>query len=95
LRVLEHATLNNAKIMGKESELGRVRPGHLADVIVVKGNPLADLKAFYPPLEGAAAGTNAGVAWTIKDGIPYNAPRLLHEVRDMVQAAKAKTTSMR
>jgi len=95
LKVLQHATLNNARIMGKEAELGRLRPGHLADVIVVKGNPLADLKVFYPPLEGAAAGTDAGVAWTIKDGIPYDAPRMLREVREMVRDAKAKTTTSR
>ncbi len=95
LRVLQHATLNNARILGEESRLGRVRAGHLADVIVVKGNPLADLKVFYPPLEGAAAGTNAGVAWTIKDGIPYDAPRMLREVRELVQAAKSSTTSSR
>jgi imidazolonepropionase-like amidohydrolase len=69
--------------------------GHLADVIVVKGNPLADLKVFYPPLDGAAAGTNAGVAWTIKDGIPYDAPRMLREVRELVRDAKAKVTSSR
>lgn len=88
LSVLKHVTLNNAKILGEESRLGRVRVGHLADVIVVKGNPLADLKVFYPPLEGAAAGTNAGVAWTIKDGIPYDAPRMMREVRELVRAAR-------
>jgi imidazolonepropionase-like amidohydrolase len=93
--VLQHATLNNAKILGEADNLGRVRQGHLADVIVVKGNPLADLKVFYPPLEGAAAGTNAGVAWTIKDGIPYDAPRMLREVRELVQNAKRNTTSSR
>jgi imidazolonepropionase-like amidohydrolase len=95
LRVLQHATQNNARILGKEHELGRLRAGHVADIVVVKGNPLADLKVFYPPVEGAAAGTNAGVAWTIKDGIPYDAPRLLREVRELVRDAKAKTTTMR
>jgi hypothetical protein len=95
LKVLQHATLNNARIMGKEADLGRLRVGHLADVIVVKGNPLADLKVFYPPLEGAAAGTNAGVAWTIKDGIPYDAPRLLREVRELVQRAQANPAPAR
>ena len=36
----------------------------------------------------AAAGPGGGVAWTIKDGIPYDAPRLLREVRDLVSSAK-------
>ncbi len=89
LRVLQHATLNNARILGEQDRIGRVRQGHVADVIVIKGNPLADLKVFYPPLDGAAAGTDAGVAWTIKDGIPYDAPRMLREVRDLVRDAKA------
>jgi hypothetical protein len=29
----------------------------------------------------AAAGPGGGIQWTIKDGIPYEAPRLLREVR--------------
>jgi hypothetical protein len=93
LKVLQHATVNNARILGEEDRIGRLRVGHLADVIVVKGNPLADLKVLYPPLEGAAAGTKAGVAWTIKDGIPYDAVRMLREVREMVRAARTPNTT--
>jgi len=55
----------------------------------VNGNPLEDLKAFYPPRADAAAGSGGGIQWTIKDGIPYDAPRLLREVRELVKAAKA------
>ena len=88
LKVLQHATVNNAKILGEEQRLGRVRAGFLADVIVVNGNPLEDLKAFYPPRADAAAGPGGGVQWTIKDGIPYDAQRMLREVRDIVKTAK-------
>ena len=88
LRVLQHVTANNAKILGEESRLGRVRPGFLADLVVINGNPLEDLKVFYPPRADAAAGPGGGVAWTIKDGIPYDAPRLLREVRELVSSAK-------
>lgn len=88
LKVLQHATANNAKILGEEQRLGRVRSGFLADLVVVNGNPLEDLKAFYPPRADAAAGPGAGVQWTIKDGIPYDAQRMLREVRDIVQSAK-------
>jgi len=90
LKVLQHVTANNAKILGEESRLGRVRPGYLADLVVVKGNPLEDLKVFYPTRVGAAAGTQAGVSWTIKDGIPYDAQRMLREVRDLVRTAKGR-----
>ncbi|GAB1341242.1 amidohydrolase family protein [Gemmatimonas sp.] len=88
LKVLQHVTANNAKILGEENRLGRVRSGYLADLVVVNGNPLEDLKAFYPPRADAAAGPGGGVQWTIKDGIPYDAPRMLREVRDLVKAAK-------
>ncbi len=88
LAVLQHATANNAKILKEGSRLGRVRPGYLADVIIVNGNPLEDLKVFYPPRADAAAGPGGGVAWTIKDGIPYDAQRLLREAREIVARAK-------
>lgn len=88
LKVLQHVTANNAKILGEEQRLGRVRAGYLADLVVVNGNPLEDLKAFYPPRADAAAGPGGGVLWTIKDGIPYDAPRMLREVRELVKAAR-------
>jgi hypothetical protein len=88
LKVLQHVTANNAKILGEDQRLGRIRAGFLADLVVVNGNPLEDLKAFYPPREDAAAGPTGGVQWTIKDGIPYDAPRMLREVRDIVKSAK-------
>jgi hypothetical protein len=88
LKVLQHATANNALILGQQDNLGRVRPGFLADLVVLNGNPLEDLKVFYPPRADAAAGPGGGVAWTIKDGIPYDAQRLLREVRELVSTAK-------
>jgi hypothetical protein len=93
IKVLQHATANNAKILKEESRLGRVRPGFLADLVVVNGNPLEDLKVFYPPRADAAAGPGGGVAWTIKDGIPYDAQRLLREAREIVAKAKRSATN--
>ncbi len=93
LKVLQHVTLNNAKILGMEDKIGRVRPGHLADLLVVNGNPLEDLKVLYPTgtetiRDGKAVHTG-GVEWTIKDGIPYHGPTLLREVKELVAAARA------
>jgi imidazolonepropionase-like amidohydrolase len=48
LKVIQQATENNARILGQEQHLGRVRAGYLADVLVVNGNPLEDLKVLYP-----------------------------------------------
>ncbi len=44
--ILRCATLNNAKIMGMEQEIGSIDTGKLADIIVMKDNPLADIKAL-------------------------------------------------
>jgi hypothetical protein len=88
LQALQHVTANNARILGEGARLGRVRAGYLADLVVVNGNPLEDLKVFYPPRTGAAAGTGAGGAWTIMDGSPYDAQRMLRETRELVSRAK-------
>ena len=92
ITVIQHATGNNALIMGEATRLGRVRVGHLADLIVVNGNPLADLKVLYPTgvdeiVDGVARRTG-GVEWTIKDGITYHGPTLMEEVKAMVAEAR-------
>ena len=93
LKIIQHCTGNNARILGQEDKLGRVRAGWLADLIVVDGNPLEDIKVLY------AGGTTAvrdgkeirtlGPEWVIKDGIPYNGPQLLREAKAIVDKAKA------
>ncbi|MFN0177514.1 MAG: amidohydrolase family protein [Gemmatimonadales bacterium] len=93
IKVIQHATLNNARMLGAENEIGRVRTGHLADLIVVNGNPLEDLKVLYPTGTAAIKDgkeiRSGGVEWTIKDGIPYHGPRLMSEVKQMVAKARA------
>jgi imidazolonepropionase-like amidohydrolase len=41
--VLESATSFAAEVLGLENEIGRLAPGFSADIIAVKGNPLADV----------------------------------------------------
>ncbi len=43
LDVLRWATVNGAALMGRSHELGSVRAGYLADLLVVDGDPLADM----------------------------------------------------
>ena len=43
LDVISIATLNNARFLGKESELGTITSGKLADIVVVDENPLDDI----------------------------------------------------
>lgn len=97
IKVIQHATGNNARILGEEARLGRVRAGYLADLIVVNGNPLENLKVLYPTgvdeiREGKAVHTG-GIEWTIKDGIVYHAPTLMREVREIVAKARAERTA--
>jgi imidazolonepropionase-like amidohydrolase len=40
---LRTATVNGAALLGKETELGAVAPGFLADLVAVEGDPLADI----------------------------------------------------
>jgi imidazolonepropionase-like amidohydrolase len=83
IKIIQQATGNNAKILGQEEKLGRVRAGFAADLIVVNGNPLENLKVLYP-------GGTGGVEWTIKDGIPYHGPALMARVKEMVEEARKK-----
>lgn len=93
LKILQHATENNARILGQETRLGRIRTGYTADILVVNGNPLENLKVLYPTgvdeIRGGKAVHSGGVEWTIKDGIPYHAPSLLADVKEIVAKAKA------
>ena len=95
LEVIRSATLSGAEALGLDAEIGTVEPGKLADLVVVPENPLANLKVLY--------GTGAikldeennpirvgGVRYTIKDGVIYDAPGLLADVREIVQTAKTE-----
>jgi hypothetical protein len=41
---LRCATIGNAKSLGSDHELGRIAPGHLADLVVLDSDPLADIR---------------------------------------------------
>ena len=90
--VIKHATGNNARILGQEKVLGRIRDGYLADIILVDGNPLKNLKYLYPTgvmeLEQGKLVKKGGTKWTVKDGFVYHAPTLLEDVKTLVSQAK-------
>jgi imidazolonepropionase-like amidohydrolase len=48
LDVIEHATWNGARMVGMEDRIGKVREGFAADLLIVNGNPLEDLKVLNP-----------------------------------------------
>ncbi len=92
LKVIEHATGNNAKILGQEENIGRIRVGYKADLLVVNGNPLEDFKVLYPTgveeIRDGKVYKTGGIEWTIKDGIPFHAPTLAREVRELIAKAR-------
>ena len=53
---------------GQQDRLGRVRAGFAADLIVVNGNPLENLKVLYPTgvdeIRGGKTVHTGGVEWT-------------------------------
>jgi imidazolonepropionase-like amidohydrolase len=55
------ATYNAAKLLGLEHTIGTIAPGKIADILVVKGNPLDDISLLGP---------NRGIEAVYKSGIP-------------------------
>jgi imidazolonepropionase-like amidohydrolase len=44
MKALQSATLEGARLLGIEKDLGTVEPGKFADLAAVRGDPLADIK---------------------------------------------------
>ena len=100
LEVIRAATMHGAeelfKPSGKPIEFGVVRPGLLADLVIVDENPLENLKVLYGTgavkLDDETRQTArvGGVRYTIKDGIVYDAKALLADVAAMVEQQKTE-----
>jgi Amidohydrolase family len=96
LEVIWSATLKGAEALGTANEVGSIQLGKKADFVIVDANPLENLKVLYGT--GAIKLNDAtqqpervgGVKYTIKDGIVYDAPKLLEDVRSIVREAKMK-----
>ncbi|GIV36842.1 MAG: hypothetical protein KatS3mg032_1221 [Cyclobacteriaceae bacterium] len=96
LEVIRSATLYGAQALGVEKDLGSVEVGKLADFVIVDQNPLENLQVLYGTGAIKLSADNhvtrvGGVKYTIKDGIIYDAKKLLADVRKMVAEEKAKT----
>ena len=94
LEVIQAATLNGAELVGLESEIGSVTPGKKADLVLVDGDPVANFKRLYGTghmklnRETGELERVGGVRYTIRDGIIFDARKLLKDVREMVSNAK-------
>ena len=94
LDVIKHGTVNGATLLGMGDKLGRIRQGFLADLLVVNGNPLENLRVLNPygvdVMKDGRMTRGGGIEWTIKNGIPYHVPTLMKEVKTIVEADKKK-----
>lgn len=45
-QILTASTINGAKVLGKDSEMGSIETGKLADMVVLNRNPLEDIQAI-------------------------------------------------
>ena len=96
LEVIRSATLFGAQALGAEKDLGSIEAGKFADIVIVDANPLQNLQVLYGT--GAIRLTednkmirDGGVKYTIKNGIVYDAKKLLADVKKMVDDEKKKT----
>ncbi len=65
-------SLNGAKVLGVDTDLGTVEKGKLADLVVVRGDLVADPAAIKQ------------VVTVFKDGIGYDSAKLLALVKGRV-----------
>jgi imidazolonepropionase-like amidohydrolase len=65
---LRSATIVPARVMKRDKELGTVAPGKLADVILIDGDPTADIRNIRR------------VVLTVKDGAVYDPAKLYGEI---------------
>lgn len=105
LEVIQAATYNGAKTLAEAKmglgdrkfapiDRGAVKPGLLADLVIIDGNPLENFKILYAT--GATKLNDktgqvdhvAGIKYTVKDGIVYDAKQLLADVAKMVDDQK-------
>ncbi len=96
LEVIRAATLSGAELLRKEDDYGTVAVGKRADLVLVKENPLANFKQLYGTgfphydFETKQNVRTNGIRYTIRDGIVFDVPKLLEQVRAAVKAKNAE-----
>ena len=88
--VIKMASTNAKLLNGQDEIAGGIQVGFNADIAVVDGNPLDNFKVLYGTgvskynAEKTGMVPGGGVAWTIKDGVVFDAKELLRDVADYV-----------
>lgn len=71
-QAIQILTLNGARILGQEARIGSIAPGKAADLVVIRGNPVATPAQIYE------------VVTVFRDGIGYDSAPLRDFVRGKV-----------
>jgi imidazolonepropionase-like amidohydrolase len=69
---LQVMTLNGAKVLGVDEELGSIAPGKIADLVVIEGDPVARHAEIR------------NVVTVFKDGVGYDSKKLIDSVEGLV-----------
>jgi imidazolonepropionase-like amidohydrolase len=72
LEAIRIASFNGAKFLGEDSQIGSIAPGKQADLMVVKGNPAANIADIEK------------VEIVFKDGVGYDTEKLIQSVQGLV-----------
>ncbi len=72
VEAIKIASLNGAKFLGEDSRIGSIAPGKQADLMIVKGNPAANI------------GDIEKVELVFKDGVGYDSEKLIQSVQGLV-----------
>jgi imidazolonepropionase-like amidohydrolase len=73
--LLKAATINGARALGVDDRLGSIEAGKLADLFVVRGNPLDDIKA------------TRDIKFVFKDGVAHDPVELLQSAEGKIGPA--------
>jgi imidazolonepropionase-like amidohydrolase len=72
LEAIKIATLNGARFLGEDRSLGSIAVGKQADLMIVKGNPAANISDIE------------NVEIVFKDGVGYDSEKLIQSVQGLV-----------
>jgi len=72
VQAIQVATMNGARFLGEDKELGSIEPGKAADMVLVRGNPAQDIQDIE------------NVVLVFKDGVGYDPVKLVRAANGTV-----------
>lgn len=71
-QAIQIMSLNGARVLGEDAQLGSIEVGKIADLVVIRGNPISDHAAIR------------NVTVVFKDGVGYDSGKLVAAVQGLV-----------